>query len=141
VTRDDAKETAMASDELEGKINNGIGRAEAAAGEMLDDAGLKAKGEARQFAGEVEEAVGKAKETVKRTARRAQAAVAEASDQVADTYDELRGKAREVRDTVDPFVREQPYFALALAALGGLILGALMFSGGSKVIYVRTPRS
>ena len=43
-------------------------------------------------------------------------------------------------DTVDPFVKEKPYLSLALAAVAGFILGALLSGGGAKVIYIRPAR-
>jgi len=130
----------MNSDELEGKMNGEIGALQAAVGRAVDDPVLEAEGEARQIIGGVEEAVGKAKETVARTAKRAKAAVADAADQVADTYDSLRDTAQTVADTVDPFVKEKPYIALALAAFAGFLLGALLSGGGAKVIYIRPSR-
>jgi ElaB/YqjD/DUF883 family membrane-anchored ribosome-binding protein len=130
----------MNSDELEGKANQQIGALQAAAGRAFDDPALEAEGDARQIIGGVEEAVGKAKETVTRTARRAKAAVTDAADQVADTYENLREKAQTVADTVDPFVKEKPYVSLALAAVAGFILGALLSGGGAKVIYIRPAR-
>jgi len=131
----------MSSDEFEGKVNNGLGKLEAATGEILDDPLMQAEGEVRQFAGSVQEAVGVAAETVKRTAARAKTVVADATDQVTDTYQDIRDKAQSVADTVDPFVKGQPYLTAALAALGGLILGALLFGGGAKVIYIRPAKS
>jgi uncharacterized protein YjbJ (UPF0337 family) len=130
----------MSSDELEGKLNGELGRLQAAAGRALDDPELEAEGEARQIVGAVEETVGKARETVKRTAKRAQAAIADATDQASETYEAVRGRAQAVADTVDPFVREQPYLALALAGLAGLIVGALFFGGGAKVVYIKPAR-
>ena len=45
-----------------------------------------------------------------------------------------------VSDTVDPFVRESPYAAIALSVLAGVVLGMLLFGGGAKVVYVRPAR-
>jgi ElaB/YqjD/DUF883 family membrane-anchored ribosome-binding protein len=133
-------EIGMNSDELEGKLNGELGRLQAAAGRALDDPQMEAEGEARQIVGAVEETVGKAKETVKRTAQRAQAVLADATDQASETYEAVRERAQAVVDTVDPFVKEQPYAAVALAAIVGLIVGALFFSGGARVVYIKPAR-
>jgi len=130
----------MNSDELEGKLNQEIGALQAAAGRAVGDPELEAEGEARQIIGGVEEAVGKAKETVTRTAQRAKAAVADAADQVEGAYQTIKETAQTVADTVDPFVQERPYIALALAAFAGFLLGALLSGGGAKVIYIRPSR-
>jgi len=130
----------MNSDELEGKANREIGALQAAVGRAFDDPELEAEGEARQIVGGVEEAVGKAKETVTRTAQRAKDAIVDAADQAAGAYDSLKDKAQTVADTVDPFVKEKPYLSLALAAVAGFILGALLSGGGAKVIYIRPAR-
>ena len=130
----------MNPESIEGKINNGIGKVEAEAGEVLGDPGMQLSGEARQFEGAAEDAVDKAKEAIGKTAKIAREAVAGAADQAADTYQTLRKRAESVADTVDPFVKEKPYIALALAAFAGFILGALLSGGGAKVIYIRPAR-
>ena len=131
----------MGPDELEGQIKNGMGKVEEAAGEVLGDPGLKLRGEARQFEGSAEEALGVAKKKIEQTARKAKAIVANATDQAAETYATLRQQAQDIHATVDPFVRQKPYAAIVLAALAGLILGALFAGGGPKVIYVKPART
>jgi uncharacterized protein YjbJ (UPF0337 family) len=131
----------MSSDRIEGKVKNGIGQAEAAAGEVVGDPGLQLRGESRQFEGSVQEGVGAAKERVKGTAKKAREVVASATDQAQDAYQTVKTQAKSVADTVDPFVRRRPYAALGVAMLGGFVLGALLRGGGPKVIYVKTPRT
>jgi ElaB/YqjD/DUF883 family membrane-anchored ribosome-binding protein len=109
----------MNSEELEGKINNGIGKVEQ---------------------GAAEDAVGRAKEAIGKTARKAREVVGSATDQAADAYQTVRKRAEEVAGTVDPFVKEQPYIAVMLAGIAGLILGALFAGGGAKVIYIKPAR-
>ena len=99
---------AMSSEELGGKVNNGIDRLESATTSALDDASARAKGEARAFSSKVDRAVGRAKTRVKSTARQAQATVSHAADRASDTYQMLRGDAERLARTVDPMVREQP---------------------------------
>ena len=130
----------MNPEELEGKIKNGVGQVEAAAGEVLGDPGMQVSGEARQIEGQAEDAVGKAKEAIGKTAKMAREAVVNATDHASDTYQTLRRRAEGVADTVDPFVKEQPYIAVALAAVVGLIVGALFAGGGAKVIYIKPAR-
>ena len=130
----------MEPESIEGKVNNGIGKVEQAAGEVLGDPGMELRGEARQFEGAAEDAVGKAREVIGKTVQRAREAVANATDQAAETYQSLRKRAESVAVTVDPFVKEQPYIAVMLAAVAGLILGALLSGGGAKVIYIKPAR-
>jgi ElaB/YqjD/DUF883 family membrane-anchored ribosome-binding protein len=130
----------MNSESLEGKVKNGVGKVEEAAGEVLGDPGMQVSGEARQIEGAAEDAVGKAKEAIGKTVQKAREAVSEATDQAAETYQTLRKRAESVATTVDPFVKEQPYIAVMLAAVAGLILGALFAGGGAKVIYIKPAR-
>jgi ElaB/YqjD/DUF883 family membrane-anchored ribosome-binding protein len=124
---------------LERKAKNGIDRAEAAASDAIDDTGAKVKGEAKQFADRADAATGAAKDIVGTAADRARAAVSDVCDRAAGAYAELRTRAQDVSATVDPFVRESPYLAAAVAALAGVIVGALCF-GGSKVVYLKSSR-
>ena len=128
----------MNPEELEGKIKNGVGQVEAAAGEVLGDPGMQVSGEARQFEGAA--AVGRAKDVIGKTAKRAREVVGDATDQAVDAYQTVRKRAEDVAGTVDPFVKEQPYIALMLAAVAGLIIGALFAGGGAKVIYIKPAR-
>jgi len=125
---------------IEGNIKNGVGKVEEAAGEVLGDPGMQLSGEARQIEGATEDAIGKAKATIGKTAKMAREAVAGAADQAADTYKAVRKRAESMAGTVDPFVKEQPYIAVMLAAVAGLILGALFAGGGAKVIYIKPAR-
>jgi len=108
----------MSSESLEGKAKNGAG-AEARADDII----------------------GATADQIARSADKARAVIADAADQAADAYGELRERAQKVADTVGPFVNERPYAALAIAAVAGLILGALFFSSGPKVIYVKPART
>ena len=130
----------MSSEELGGKVNNGIDRLESATTSALDDAATRVKGEARAFSSKVDHAVSRAKTRVKSTARQAQAKVSDVADQAAETYQLLRGDAERLARTVDPMVREQPYVAMVAGVVIGLLAGALLFSGGAKVIYIK-PRT
>jgi ElaB/YqjD/DUF883 family membrane-anchored ribosome-binding protein len=130
----------MNPENIEGKVKNGIGQVEAAAGEVLGDPGMQFSGEARQIEGAAEDALGKAKDVIGKTAKKAVDAVASATDQATETYQTLRKRAEGVAETVDPFVKDQPYLAVMLAAVAGMIIGALMAGGGAKVIYIKPSR-
>jgi len=130
----------MNPESIEGKVNNGLGKVEEAAGEVLGDPGMELRGEARQFEGSAEDAIGKAKEAIGKTVQKAREAVTDATDQAAETYQTLRKHAESVATTVDPFVKEQPYIAVMLAAIAGLILGALFAGGGARVIVIKPAR-
>jgi ElaB/YqjD/DUF883 family membrane-anchored ribosome-binding protein len=133
----DSRSVVMSSEELQGKVQSGLGKVETAAGQALDDPSLQAKGEVRQFSGRVQEAVGRARETMGTAASRARAAFDSAPSQASDAYQALRDNAQMVAGRVDPFVKEQPYVAVVAGVVIGLLAGALLFSGGSKVIYVK----
>ena len=123
----------MSSEGLQGKVSNGIDELQSQATSALDDASAKAKGR-------VDRVVGKAKETVRSTAQQARATASTAADKASDTYQMLRGDAQRLAATVDPMVREQPYVAMVAGVVIGLLVGALLFSGGAKVIYVKPAR-
>jgi ElaB/YqjD/DUF883 family membrane-anchored ribosome-binding protein len=131
----------MNPDSIEGKVKNGIGKVEAEAGEVLGDPGLQFSGEARQLEGSAEDAVGKAKEVIGDTVKKARDVVTGATDHATDAYQTVRKSAENVAGTVDPFVKEQPYIAVALAAIVGVIVGALLAGGGAKVIYIKPSRT
>jgi ElaB/YqjD/DUF883 family membrane-anchored ribosome-binding protein len=127
----------MSSEELQGNVSNGVDRLQQATTGAVDEGQARATGEVRQFSSRVDEARRRAKATVHHTAKRAQATASRAVDQAADAYQMLRGNAQKLADTVDPMVKEQPYMALAAGVVVGLLVGALLFGGGARVIYVK----
>jgi ElaB/YqjD/DUF883 family membrane-anchored ribosome-binding protein len=52
-------------------------------------------------------------------------------------YGKLREKATERSADADVFVREKPYAALAIAAFAGFLIGHIISSGRSNVVYLR----
>jgi ElaB/YqjD/DUF883 family membrane-anchored ribosome-binding protein len=131
----------MDTDSLEGMLDNGAGRLEAATGEVLDDPALKVKGEVRQFRGQIEETAGAAKERLAAAAERARDIIAKAADQAGDAYGSARERAQSTADATDAFVKARPYVALGLGVLAGFIIGGLFLSRGPKVIYIRPAHS
>jgi ElaB/YqjD/DUF883 family membrane-anchored ribosome-binding protein len=123
----------MSSEGVQSKVSNGIDELQSKTTSALDDG-------ANEVKSRVDRVVGKAKEKVRTTARQARATASTAADKAADTYQVLRGDAQRIAATVDPMVREQPYVAMVAGAVIGLLLGALLFSGGAKVIYIKPAR-
>lgn len=96
-----------------------------------------AKGNVRQFQAKaqdvkvaVDEAIGKAAESVA-------AAAVKVGDQAKGVYGATTERVQKAADVVDPFVKDQPYLALALAGAAGLLFGLLFAGRGPKVIYVK----
>ena len=108
----------MTEDQIGGKVREGVGRLQDAAGSLTGDGRSEARGKVNEVAGS------------------AQAAYGQLRDQASDALDQARDQASDVYDEVQNFVREQPLTALAIGAGVGIVLGLLM-RGGRKVVYVR----
>lgn len=122
---------------VSGDVKTGLGKLEGSAGDALGDREMQAKGGAKQIEGRTQEAVGSAQQAIGQVADQARDAVSRVADQAKDAYGRVSDQAQAVRDTVDPFVKEQPYAALAIAAAAGLLVGLLFAGRGPKVVYVR----
>ena len=92
---------------------------------------------ATAVSGEVQEAISGAGERLSKAADAAREVIAEATAQASAAYDEIRDRARQAADAVDPFVKGRPYAALAIAGVTGLVIGALFFARSARVIYVK----
>ncbi|WP_312161487.1 hypothetical protein [Phenylobacterium sp.] len=55
-------------------------------------------------------------------------------------YGRLKVQAKQRAEEADVFVHERPYIALGAAALAGFLIGHLMNSGRSNVVYLRDDR-
>jgi ElaB/YqjD/DUF883 family membrane-anchored ribosome-binding protein len=86
---------------------------------------------------DVQDAISGAGDRIAKAADAARDVIAEATAQAAAAYEEIRDRARQAADTVDPFVKGRPYAALAIVGVVGLVFGALFFSRGARVIYVK----
>ena len=126
----------MATSDTQTGVESGIDEAQAKAGAAIDEAGRRVRSEARSFADKADAARSDAKDVLGRAADQARAAAATA----VDTYADIRRRAQAMGETVDPFVRESPYAAIAVSALVGVVIGLLLFGGGAKVIYVKPGR-
>ncbi len=138
----------MDNQDFESAVTSGVGVAEQTAGQALGDGGLQARGAADKAAGRIHGEAGKAQAAVgdiadkaatlvSKAGDQASAAVARLGDRASEVFDRASASAQKVGDTVEPFVKERPYAALAIAAGAGLVLGLLMAGRGPKVIYVR----
>ena len=61
------------------------------------------------------------------------------SGRAADAYGRARVTAREVDSNLQPFIKDRPYVALAIAVGVGFLLARSFVSHGPKVIYVEPP--
>ena len=126
----------MNENKTEGAAKVVVGKLESAAGEVLGDGELQARGNLRQVGGHVQEVAGSVQEALGQAADQAKAAVAKATD----AYGRASDTAHDIARRVEPFVEEQPYVALGLAAAVGLLVGLLIAGRGPKIVYVR-PRA
>lgn len=111
-------------DQIAGIANQGIGRAQAAMGELNGSAKTKVKGKLKQAAGSAQQAYGELTDGVRDV-------VGEATVVVRDTFDEQL-------DQLQSYVKQKPLAAVAIAAGAGLVLGMLM--RGGKTVYLRDAR-
>ena len=140
----------MNENNIEGGLNVAAGKVESFAGQLGDDPAMQAQGDLRQAAGHAQDSAGKVQDAiaqvadaataaVNRLSEQATATVKRVSEQARDAYGKASEQAQKVTDTVDPFVKDQPYAALGVAAGVGLVLGLLAAGRGPRVIYVRSP--
>ena len=122
----------MNENKAEGAAKVAMGRFESAAGEVLGDGEMQARGGARKVEGHVQEAAGSVQDALGDVADQARAAVAKASD----AYGRVSDTARDIAKRVE----EQSYVAVGLAAAIGLLVGLLIAGRGPKVVYVK-PRA
>ncbi|WP_149540852.1 DUF883 family protein [Siccirubricoccus phaeus] len=71
-------------------------------------------------------------------AERVTPALAGAADQVQDYAERARASIEERADALSETVRERPLLAVAVAAVGGYLIGRLM--GGNTYVYPRDQR-
>ena len=127
----------MNTNEFDGAINKGAGKARAVIGEALDDPYMELDGVERQIRGGVQEMIGQAQDAIADAADTVSATAAKVGERARETYADVTIRVQRVADQVDPFVKAQPYAALAVAALGGLMLGLIYGGRGPKIVYVK----
>jgi ElaB/YqjD/DUF883 family membrane-anchored ribosome-binding protein len=91
---------------------------------------------ADKVTGAIDDTAETAADKVLDAADKASAFVAEAGARAQEAYRSAAGRAQDVADTIDPFVQERPYLAVAIAAGIGLVVGLLLAGNGPKIIYV-----
>jgi len=111
-------------------FENAANKAQNAASDFVDEAGRRVRRESRAFAARSDATSGKAKEALNRAADQARAAASSA----ADVYADVRHRAQAASERLDPFIRENPYAALGLAVIGGMLIGGLVFARGPRIV-------
>ena len=127
----------MNENDIEGAVRKGAGKAQSIAGEVLDDPRMELEGDLRQLDGGVQEMIGQVQDAIADAADSVAATAAKVGERARTTYADVTIRVQRVADQVDPFVKAQPYAALAVAALGGLMLGLIYGGRGPKIVYVR----
>ena len=107
----------MTEQQIEGLAKEGVGRVKDAAGGLVGDAGLQARGKLDQAAGVVQRTFGDVQD-------RAERLVGDAHVMGQDAVDE-----------VDAFVHRSPWIAIAVAAGVGLLAGLALKP--SRTVYRR----
>ncbi len=127
----------MNTNDIEGDLKQGAGKAQTLAGELLDDDEMALSGEERQVDGQVQEIIGQVQDAIADAAENVAATAAKVGERARETYADVTIRVQKVADHVDPFVKQQPYVALGLAAIGGLMFGLLYAGRGPKIVYVK----
>lgn len=127
----------MNTNEFEGAVHEGVGAAQSIAGEALDDPRMELEGDVGQMEGRVQEIIGQVQDAITDAADTVADTAAKIGERARETYADVAVRVQKVADHVDPFVKQQPYAALAMAALGGLMLGLIYGGRGPKIVYVR----
>lgn len=123
----------MNENTVEGTAKVGFGKLEAVAGDAIGDHHLQAHG----FTTQAQDAAGSVQQAVGQVAGQAKDVLSKVTSQAKDVYGKADDQAKAVGDRVEPYVKERPYAALAIAGAAGFVLARVFFSGGPKVIYVK----
>ena len=117
----------MNENTVEGSAKAGVGKLAAGVGDAIGDQSLQAKGSTEQVKGKAQDAVGSV-----------QQAAGDVIGQAKDAASKVTEQAKSFGGKVEPYVKERPYAALAIAGAAGFLISQLFFSGGSKTIYVKS---
>jgi uncharacterized protein YjbJ (UPF0337 family) len=113
----------MNSDQLNGGLDQAVGRAKGAAGALVDDAATQVKGKVQAATGKAKSLYGDARSTLD-----------DAGAQVKDKLQVATGKAQnlieDTRDTLETQVTDKPL--AAMAAIGAVGLAAGLLLGGAR---------
>jgi uncharacterized protein YjbJ (UPF0337 family) len=108
----------MSEERIEGAARKGLGHLQDAAGGLVGDSSLQAKGKLNEAAGSVQNAYGRVK------------------DQAHAAFDQAKDRAQYVYGDLEGYAHEKPLAALAISVGLGLALGLILW-GGRKIVYVR----
>ena len=129
----------MNENTIGGGVKSAVGTAQSKVGAMLGDPSVEAKGDAHKAEGKTQDLIGTVQDAVSQAAEKVSTTAAKVGDQARDVYGQATDRVQKVAEHVDPFVQEQPYVALGLAAAVGLLLGLLIAGRGPKIVYIRPP--
>ena len=130
----------MNENTIAGSAKAKVGEMESDMGHIIGDSDMKLDGAKRQLEGQSQHLIGKVQDSLNGAASGIADTTAKVSQKAKTAVDQAALRARQVDDQVKPFVTDQPYTALGLAAATGLLLGLLIAGRGPKIIYV-TPRA
>jgi ElaB/YqjD/DUF883 family membrane-anchored ribosome-binding protein len=108
-------------------------------GEVIDKPGLQAEVDALKAEGATDDFIETVRKALAQAAERASTKTAKVRDRARDAYGNVSDLGQKVAGYVDPFVQNEPYVALGLAAATGLLLGLLIAGRGPKMVYIRPP--
>lgn len=80
---------------------------------------------------------GKVQATIDTAADRLSAGVHKATDRTVALSEGAAGRAQQVAEVVEPFVRTRPFASTGLALGLGVVVGLLLAGRGPRVIYVK----
>lgn len=92
---------------------------------------------ADQAAQKVREIGAKVQKGAEQAASQISEKVNHATERTVEAYDAASRKAKQVAETVDPFVRERPYAAIGAVLGVGVVIGMLLAARSPKVIYIK----
>jgi uncharacterized protein YjbJ (UPF0337 family) len=127
----------MNANDIEGAVKNGAGQAQSFAGKAIDDPGMELEGDVLQVEGDIQQMIGQVQDRITQAADKVASTAVKVGEQARETYANVTIRVQRAADAVDPFVKQQPYAALGLAALGGLVFGLLYAGRGPKIVYVK----
>ena len=130
----------MNENTIEGSAKATVGNVEDKIGQAVGSDDMQGEGASTQLEGQAQKIIGGVQDGVNQAAEGAKAAVSKAGEQARDLYGQAQQRVQGVTETLDPFVKEQPYAALGIAAAAGLVFGLLLAGRGPRVVYVK-PRS
>ena len=125
------------NDTIEGDNKPGAGNIESFSAEPLDNREARSRGESQTVA-KAQDAAASVQQTLSQVADQARVAASKVAEQAKDAYGRVSESAHDVAGKVDPFVQEQPYAALGLAAAAGLLLGLIMGARAPRIIYLKS---